>query len=169
VIFELGKKHLFLDISSTNIVTLVPSLYQCVETRSIKVFRLVSATSAPPFHHLRLSREFLDPVVNRFTRQTLPTVNRKHFFMNNLYIESFYPPENAQQNAALWYYTLQAQSPLLLLKPASEHAHVRLLPRLWSWTVLLPSDTHRKHITSITAVFLPFVIYLLILPRTSKT
>jgi hypothetical protein len=32
------KKHLFLDISSTNIDTLVPSLYQCVETRSIKVF-----------------------------------------------------------------------------------------------------------------------------------
>jgi hypothetical protein len=32
------KKHLFLDISSTNIDTLVPSLYQCVETRSIEVF-----------------------------------------------------------------------------------------------------------------------------------
>jgi hypothetical protein len=32
------KKHLFLDISSTNTDTLVPSLYQCVETRSIEVF-----------------------------------------------------------------------------------------------------------------------------------
>jgi hypothetical protein len=31
-------KHLFLDMSSTNIDTLVPSLYQCVETRSIEVF-----------------------------------------------------------------------------------------------------------------------------------
>jgi hypothetical protein len=31
------KKHLFLDISSTNIDTLVPSLYQCVETRIIEV------------------------------------------------------------------------------------------------------------------------------------
>jgi hypothetical protein len=40
-------------------------------------------------------------------------------------------------------------------------AHARLLPSLsWSWTVLLPSDTH-KHITSITAVLLPFVTYLL--------
>jgi hypothetical protein len=38
-------------------------------------------------------------------------------------------------------------SPFWLLKPASEHAHARLLPRLsWSWTVLLPSDTHRKPI-----------------------
>jgi hypothetical protein len=33
--------------------------------------------------------EFLDPVVNRFMRQTLPTVNRKHFFMNILCIKSF--------------------------------------------------------------------------------
>jgi hypothetical protein len=32
------EKHLFLDISSINIDTLVPSLYQCVETRSIEVF-----------------------------------------------------------------------------------------------------------------------------------
>jgi hypothetical protein len=32
------KKHLFLAISSTNIDTLAPSLYQCVETRNIEVF-----------------------------------------------------------------------------------------------------------------------------------
>jgi hypothetical protein len=38
VIFEPGKKHLILDISFINIDTLVPSLYQCVETRSIEVF-----------------------------------------------------------------------------------------------------------------------------------
>jgi hypothetical protein len=31
--------------------------------------------------------------------------------------------------------------------------------------VLLPSDVHRKHITSITAVLLPLVTYLLTLPR----
>jgi hypothetical protein len=50
------KKRLFLDISSTNIDTLVPSLYQCVETRSIEVFRLLSQPL--PYlvgHHLRLS------------------------------------------------------------------------------------------------------------------
>jgi hypothetical protein len=35
------KKHLFLDISSTNIDTLIQSLYQCVETRCIKVFWLL--------------------------------------------------------------------------------------------------------------------------------
>jgi hypothetical protein len=36
-------------------------------------------------------REFLGPILNRFTRQTLPTTNRKHFFMNILCIESFCP------------------------------------------------------------------------------
>jgi hypothetical protein len=34
--------------------------------------------------------------------------------------------------------------------------------------VLLPSDTYRKHITSITAVLLQFVTCLLTLPRTVK-
>jgi hypothetical protein len=32
------KKYLFLDISFINTDTLVPSLYQCVETRSTEVF-----------------------------------------------------------------------------------------------------------------------------------
>jgi hypothetical protein len=36
------KRHLFLYISSNNIDTILPSLYQCVETRSIEVFRLLS-------------------------------------------------------------------------------------------------------------------------------
>jgi hypothetical protein len=50
------------------------------------------------------------------------------------------------------------------VKPASEYAHVYLLPRLsWSWTVLLPSDTNRKPITSIATVLPPFVTYLLTL------
>jgi hypothetical protein len=42
------KKHVFSDISSTNIDTLVPSLYHCVETRSIEVFWL----SSQPLSHL---------------------------------------------------------------------------------------------------------------------
>jgi hypothetical protein len=104
---------------------------------------------------------------NRFTRQTLPSVNKEYFFTNILCIDSFCPQkENAPQNAALRYYTPQAQSPFWLLKPASEHGHARLLTWLsWSWTVLLPSDTYRKPITSITAVSFPFVTYLLTLPR----
>jgi hypothetical protein len=60
----------------------------------------------------------------------------------------------------------QARLPCWLLQPSSEHAHARLLPGLSrSWTVLVPNDSHSKPITSITAVFLPFVTYLLTLPR----
>jgi hypothetical protein len=54
----------------------------------------------------------------------------------------------------------------LPLSRNSEHAHARLFSRLsLIWTVLLPSDTRRKPITSITTVFLPFVTNLLTLPR----
>jgi hypothetical protein len=109
------KEHLFLDICSTNSDTLAPSLYQCVETRGTYVFGLLSH----PLPHLRFNPfvisemfvTFLDPAVNRFTRQTLPTVNRKHFFMNILCTESFCPQKYAQQKAALRYYTPQARSP----------------------------------------------------------
>jgi hypothetical protein len=73
--------------------------------------------------------------------------------------------KSAQQNAALRCICSQGLSPFWLLKPASEHAH--LLPRLsCRWTVLLPSDTHRKRITSITAVLRPLVTCLLTLLRT---
>jgi hypothetical protein len=143
------KKHLFLDIFSTNTDTLVPSLYQCVETRSTEIFWLLSQ----PIPHLRFNlfvisetiATFLDSVLNRFTRQTLPPVNRKYFFMNILCIESFLSTEIAQQNASFRYCTPQARSSFWLLKPASEHAHARLLPRLsCNWAVLLPSDTHKN-------------------------
>jgi hypothetical protein len=86
------ENHLFLDISSINIDTLAPSLFQCVVTRSIEIFWLLSQ----PLPHLRLnffviSETFLQPFVNRFTLQTLPIVNRNHFFMNILCIEFFCP------------------------------------------------------------------------------
>jgi hypothetical protein len=49
-------------------------------------------------------------------------------------------------------------------------AHARLLRRLSrSWTVLLPSDINSKLITSVTAVLLPFVTYLLTLPHIIMT
>jgi hypothetical protein len=76
------------------------------------------------------------------------------------------PTKNAQQNAALRQYTPQERSPLWLQKTSSGHAHARLLPRLfWSWTLLLPTDTHRRSLMSITDVLLPFLTYLLILFR----
>jgi hypothetical protein len=51
---------------------------------------VASAASAPPLQPLH-QPNVCHPVLNRFTRQTLPTVNRKHFFMNVLWLESFCP------------------------------------------------------------------------------
>jgi hypothetical protein len=94
---------------------------------------------------LRLSRPSCDP---------LYVTNTSHHKQGNIY-EYPLPIENAKQNVTLRYYTHQRCLPIQLLKPASEHAHAQLLPRLSSsWTVLLPSDTHRKPITCITAVLL---------------
>jgi hypothetical protein len=87
LIFESGQKHLFLDISSANIDTLVPSVRRNPQHRSI--LTVVSAISSPPFQPLRHQQNVCQPDVNCFTRQTLPTVNRKHFFI--LRIMSFCP------------------------------------------------------------------------------
>jgi hypothetical protein len=38
--------------------------------------------------------------------------------------------KKAEQKADLRWYTSQARSPFWLLKPASEHEHARLVPRL---------------------------------------
>jgi hypothetical protein len=112
--------------------------------------------------NLKSTAKRLPPVVNHFMRQTLSTINGTHFFMNILCTESFCLQKIAQQKAVLQQCTPQTWSPFLLRKPAFEHVHGRLLRRLsWSWTVLLPSGTYTKPITSITAILLPFVTYLL--------
>jgi hypothetical protein len=66
---------------------------------------VVSATSGSPLQLLRHQRNIFHQVVNRFTRQTLPTVNRKYFFINILCIESFclQKKKKAQQKASLRY------------------------------------------------------------------
>jgi hypothetical protein len=102
------KKHLFLDISSTNTDTLVTSFYQCVETRSVEVpfdcclshFGTRATWSSIICDFLTSMSEFLDPIVNRFTRPALPTVNRKHFFMNILCIESFCPQNRRRERCS---------------------------------------------------------------------
>jgi hypothetical protein len=73
--------------------------------------------------------------------------------------------QKAHQNAAFLWYTPQARSPFWLLKPASEHA--LLLLRLYEFGLCCYLVIHRKTITPITAVSLPFVTYLLTLPRST--
>jgi hypothetical protein len=75
-------------------------------------------------------REFLDPVVNWFTRQTLPTINRKHCSANVLCVESFCPQKRTTERCASKIYPSR-MAPFWLLKPVSQHAYARLLPRLF--------------------------------------
>jgi hypothetical protein len=100
---RIWKKHIFLDIPSTNIYTLVPLLYQCAETRNVEVFLLLSQ---PLRFNLFVISEifvtFLDQVVNSFTRQTLPIVNRKYLFMNILCIKSSCPQKKTH-NRTLFF------------------------------------------------------------------
>jgi hypothetical protein len=121
-----------------------------------------------PLPHLRSnlflisekSDTFLDPVVNHFTWQTLPTVNRKRFFMNTLCIESFCPQKKTHnRNCSSVVYS---STVAILTTETRFWTCVCASDRLqWSWTVLLPSDIHRAH----AAVLLPFLTYLLTLPR----
>jgi hypothetical protein len=66
------EKHLFLDMSSTNTDTLVPSLYLCVENRSIKVFWLMSQLFAHSCFNLFVINE-------TFAAQLWTALRDKHF------------------------------------------------------------------------------------------
>jgi hypothetical protein len=108
-------------------------------------------------------REFLDPVVNRFTRQTLPTINRKNLFINILCTGFFAYKKNAIKRCFSVVYPSSTVS-ILSTETSNWTGACASARRLsWSWTVLLSSDTHRIPITSITAVLLPFVTYLVTL------
>jgi hypothetical protein len=133
-------------------------------------FWLVSATSAPPFQPLRLQRNICHPVVNRFMRQIVPNVNRKHFFMNILGIESFSPPKKRR--------TIERCSSVL--HPSSTVTILTTETNLWTWRMhICYLDCHDTrllwyrviyiyiyiYIASIKAVIFSFVTYLLTLPR----
>jgi hypothetical protein len=115
-------------------------------------------------HHLWLSNDLEG--IYRPSGEPLYTTNTSHRKQETILYEHslhkvFLHTKDAQENA------VQAWSPLWLLKAAaSEKARELFLPiLLWNWTLLLPSDTNRKTITSITADLLPFVTYLLTLSR----
>jgi hypothetical protein len=111
-----GEKHLFLDMSSTNTDTLVPiALPTCRNPQDNSLLTLClshfRAWSGIICDFRKSSREFLDPVVNRFTRQTLLGVNMKHFVTNILFIESFCPQERITKRCSSVIYS----SPVAIL------------------------------------------------------
>jgi hypothetical protein len=91
------KKYLFFDIS-TNINTLVPSLYQCVETHSKEVFWLLSQPLPQLRSNLLVNSETSSTEVFFFSgpkrwKSLGPTINRKYFYMNTLLHWVFLPTE----------------------------------------------------------------------------
>jgi hypothetical protein len=78
-ICEIRKlEKLFLDISSTN------PQHCCLGH-----FRTSVSTCTSSAKRLPSKWKVLDSVVNRYTRQTLPTINTKYFFLNILCLDSF--------------------------------------------------------------------------------
>jgi hypothetical protein len=129
-----------------------------------------------PLPHLRFnffiisktSVTFLNPAVNRFTRKTLPTVNRKYFL---LWISFALGPLDLKKKRKIEccssvVCSLSTVVPFWSLKLAYEYEHSRRLS--WCFTAMLPSGTHRKPIMSNWAVLLLLVTYLLTLPRIKK-
>jgi hypothetical protein len=95
-----GKKNYFSTYPPPTLIHLCSCyiVYRYLPVSSNQFFHLLHscnlnrATWSGIICDLRtLLREFFDQVVNRFTCQTLPTVNRKYFFMNILCTESFCP------------------------------------------------------------------------------
>jgi hypothetical protein len=161
-----GKKTFISDISSNHIETHVPSLYQCVETRSTEVFWLLSQ----PLPHLRFN---LFVISEKFATQLWTALRDKHFLPQtgniSLWIYFTVSPFSTKKkhNRMLLFGSILSSTVTILTTEASlwtcaEHLLLRLSR---SWTALPPSDTHRKPITSVTAVLLPSVTCLLILPR----
>jgi hypothetical protein len=153
------KKHLFLDISSANTDTLVPSLHQCVEIHGIEIFWLMSQ-SLPylRFNALASSGTFATQLWTALCDKFVPPWTGNIYLWKSFALSPFAKKIHAHNRTLLFGRILLKHGGLKL---TSEHAHERLLRRLsWSWTVLLPSNKHRKPITSITAALLPFVTYL---------
>jgi hypothetical protein len=100
------EKRLFPDIFSIITDMLVPSFYHCFETRIIQIFDRYLSHFRTSVSTSSLSAKRLPPRPNRFTRQTLPTVNGKHFCMNILCVEFFCPQKKTHKSTLLFDCTL---------------------------------------------------------------
>jgi hypothetical protein len=157
------EKRFLLDICSTNIDTPDPLLYQC-------------GLSFHPFPHLRfdllviseplpLRQEFLDPSC-KLLCSTNPSHRKHETFLYEYSSYKVLLPTKTHNKQLLFRALLEHGRHFdYWNQPLNMHVHL-LLRLSWSWTVLLPSDMNRKPITSITAVLLQFVIYLLTLAPT---
>jgi hypothetical protein len=131
VICEPGwEKDLFLDISSTHTDTFLPLLYQCVETRSIECFWLLSQTLPYPVgHQLRLSNVLEG--ISRPSCELLYATNTSHRKQETFLYEYplkwiLLPTESAQQNAvhsSITVANLSTETSLWICACASDTCH----------------------------------------------
>jgi hypothetical protein len=149
----------------------VPSLYQCVETRSIEVFWLLSQ----PLPHLRFIicdfrtsfREFLAPCDEPLYATN--TIKRKHLFL--LISFALSPLAHKTSTRELCCSVVYYSSMVVILTTETS---------LWRCACASATDCDeaglccyivihtRQPITSMTAVLLPFLIYLLTPPRSKN-
>jgi hypothetical protein len=89
------------------------------------ILTVVSAISASQFQLFRHQRNVCHQVMKSFTRQTL---KEKHSFMNIFWNVPLRPQETHNRRLFFGDILLEARSPFWLLKQASEHAYMRLVP-----------------------------------------
>jgi hypothetical protein len=96
---RIWKKHF--STCSTNIDTLVPSLYQCLETRSIKVFWLLSQPLPHPISTSSSSAKRLPPSSVPLYATNTSYLKQDTFLHEYPMYWVLLPSKNTQQNAAL--------------------------------------------------------------------
>jgi hypothetical protein len=139
------KKFLLLEISAPKTEKIVPTLNNSDETPPKEVFASVAVSAGR--RGRASSATFERRPWENFSTNCEPlyatsTSHRKQetFLYKYPVHWVLLPTKNAQQNVNLRCYTPQKRSPYWLLKPVSEHAHARLLPRpVQKWPSLCPS------------------------------
>jgi hypothetical protein len=123
--FRTWKDINFSTYPSTNIDTPVPSLYQCVETRSIEVFCDLSQPLPHLYFNLHFIREtFATEMGALYAANTSQNKQETFLYKYPLYWAPFaHAKRTTERWSSVWY--PQARSPFWLQKPASKHAHVR--------------------------------------------
>jgi hypothetical protein len=157
-------KHSCLNIS-TNTDTPAPLLYQCVQTHNTLVFCLLFR----PFPRLRFNLFVISetPATKMGPLYSRNTLERKQeAFLYEYHLHWALCRQKTHIKTCSSVVQFSSTVAILTAETTSEHVRACLLPWLsWRWTVPLPSDTNIKPTASITAVLLPFVTYLLSLPR----
>jgi hypothetical protein len=157
---NLGK-HLFLDISSTNIDTLVPSLYQCVKTHSKEVFWLFSQPLPQPFSTSSSAKRLPPNCEPLYSTNTSHRKQEKKLRISFSYSP---PPPPKTHNRTLPFGSI--------LKHDRNFDYWNQPPNMRMRVSYL--DSHEAGlccylvIHTENRVLLPFVTYLLTLPRTAQ-